>query len=512
MVEYENMNQVTFEVTENALPKISADALIVFAFRGKESFEATQKLEEVDRELSGKLSAALKADDFSGKENSLFKFFADGIASPRVIVLGLGKKDEFIAGTLRKAIAHFTKRVTTLTSASLSPLSDSDVPLPLKAQTHMVVEGVLLGGYKFLHYKKSSGKKLESIILSADKSYHEKMKQAISKAELYSSATILARDLVNEQPTVATPTYLAKVAQDIAKAHPEISCKVYDKAECEKMGMEAFLGIARAADTPPKFIYLHYKPGKPSKRKLAIVGKGITFDSGGINVKPGDHMQTMKIDMSGAAAVLGVFSVIAKLTCDFEVIGLIASTPNLISGRSIVPGDVVRAMNGKTIEILNTDAEGRVTMADSLSFAVAEGATKIIDLATLTGACEVALGTDIAGLFSNSHDLTEKIKVAAFEAGEEAWELPLPKYYKGLNKSSVADIANIPSTRWGGAITAALFLEEFVNEKAWAHLDIAGPAYAEREFALGPKGATGYGVRMLLNLISNDKFQMSNIK
>jgi leucyl aminopeptidase len=294
------------------------------------------------------------------------------------------------------------------------------------------------------------------------------------------------------------------LALSIAKKDPKhLTCKVFGKKEAEKLGMEAFLGIARAVDAEPKFIVLEYTPDKMSKKeKLALVGKGITFDSGGINVKTGDGMIDMKCDMSGAAIVLGVFSVISKINPSFPVLGIVAATPNLISGTSLVPGDVVKAMNGKTIEVLNTDAEGRVTMADSLSYAVKEKATKILDFATLTGACMVALGTDITGLLSNNKDLAEEIKKAASAAGEKMWELPLEKDYKELNKSEVADIANIPNTRYGGTITAALFLEEFVDNTPWVHLDIAGPAFLAKPNELGPKGGTGHGVRTVLNLLS----------
>ena len=368
----------------------------------------------------------------------------------------------------------------------------------------MVAEGVLLGSYEFNKYKSKdkNDKELSAVIISGLAS--TKVKEGIEKAKFYSEATILARDLVNEQSAVATPTYLSNLALDIAKKDPKhIYCKVFNKEEARKLGMEAFLGIARAADTEPKFIFLEYKPDRISKKeKLAIIGKGITFDSGGINVKTGGHMQDMKMDMAGAAIVLSVFSVISKVKPEFPVIGVIAATPNMISGKSLVPGDVVKAMNGKTIEILDTDAEGRVTMADSLSFAVKEGATKILDFATLTGACMVALGNDITGLFSNNKELTAEIKKAAFDAGEKMWELPLEKEYKDMNKSEVADIANIPNSRYGGAITAALFLEEFIDNKPWAHMDIAGPAFAEKPTDLGPKGGTGHGVRTVLNLLS----------
>ena len=268
--------------------------------------------------------------------------------------------------------------------------------------------------------------------------------------------------------------------------------------------MNAFLGVARASGTPPKFIHLEYTPTKKSgKEKLAIVGKGITFDSGGINVKPGDYMKDMKMDMSGAAVVLGVFSVISEIKPDFPVMGLIAATPNFISGNSLVPGDVVKAMNGKTIEVLNTDAEGRVTMADSLSYAVEKKATTIIDIATLTGAVMIALGPDITGLFSNDDGLKHKILDAAQEAGEKMWELPLDEDYKEMNESDVADIANIPNSIFGGTLTAALFLQEFVGEAKWAHLDIAGSAFITKPSDISQKGATGHGVRTILNYLKS---------
>ena len=372
--------------------------------------------------------------------------------------------------------------------------------------SQIVAEGFLLGAYEFSKYKskdEKNEKKLEAIIFAAKGQDKKLISEGIEKAKIFAEATILARDLVNEQAAVATPSYLSELAKSIAKKDPKrIKCKVIDRQEAEKMGMNAFLGVARAAETPPKFIVLEYIPDKlKSKEKLALVGKGITFDSGGINVKPGDHMSDMKMDMSGASVVLSVFSVISEIKPDFSVLGLIAATPNLISGRSIVPGDIVKAMNEKTIEILNTDAEGRVTMADSLSYAVKQKATKIIDLATLTGACVIALGEEIAGLFSNDKVMADQVKKAAFNAGEKVWELPLEKDYKELNKSSVADIANIPSTRYGGAITAALFLEEFIGNTPWVHLDIAGPACLSKGSDISEKGGTGFGVRTILNLL-----------
>lgn len=497
-----------FEFSDNPLDKISADLSLVFAFQSDKNNAqsvSSASLKDFDKKLQGSLTKAIETAKFRGKRGEILNFYLqEDFLAKSVVVLGLGKKSEFVADGLRRAVGAFSgKMKKKIASIALSLPNEDETSLTPFLSAQMVGEGILLGSYEFNKYKSKdkSDKELATVIISGSTS---KVKEGIEKAKLYSRATILARDLVNEQSAVATPTYLANFALSIAKKDPKhISCKVFNKEEAKKLGMEAFLGVARAADTEPKFIFLEYTPDKVSnKEKLAIVGKGITFDSGGINVKTGGHMQDMKMDMAGAAIVLSVFSVISEVKPEFPVMGIVAATPNMISGKSLVPGDVVRAMNGKTIEILDTDAEGRVTMADSLSFAVKKGATKILDFATLTGACMVALGDDITGLFSNNKDLTKSIKGAAFESGEKIWELPLEKEYKEMNKSEVADIANIPSSRYAGAITAALFLEEFIDSKPWAHMDIAGPAFAAKSFDLGPKGGTGHGVRTVLNLLS----------
>ncbi|HBB76608.1 MAG: hypothetical protein A2186_04310 [Candidatus Levybacteria bacterium RIFOXYA1_FULL_41_10] len=501
---------MTFEITSNPLDKISSDAVLVFVFAGedKKSFKPLAGFKYLDKILLGLLSKTAELEKFSGKRGENLLVYSSGkTLSPRVIILGLGKKSEFVGDDLRRAVGSFSRSMKKkLDSVSLTLPTNDEISEETIVIAQLVTEGLLLGGYDFSKYKSKDDKKgrvLEAVIISAKDDDRKEIIGGVERARLYSQATILARDLVNEQSAVATPSYLADLALSIAKKDPgRIKVKILNREDAEKQGMEAFLGVARGSDTPPKFIRLEYIPEKSNKKeKLAIVGKGITFDSGGINVKPGDHMSDMKMDMSGAAIVLSVFSVISKIKPDFPVLGLIAATPNLISGKSIVPGDVVRAMNGKTIEVLNTDAEGRVTMADSLSYAVKEKATKIIDFATLTGACMVALGEEIAGLFSNNRELADQIKKAALGAGENIWELPLEKNYKELNKSSVADIANIPNMRYGGAITAALFLQEFVGNTPWAHLDIAGPAFLTKGSDISEKGGTGYGVRTVLNLL-----------
>lgn len=498
---------MTFELTKNPLNKISADILLLFTFENKKNYQPTAAFNTLDEAMKGELKRVVQKEHFFGKKGSSFTTHSSDVLGSKIMVIGLGKKDDFTTNTLRRAVAQVAKRnYNSVDSIAYELMTEDECSISTEEQSYIVAEAILLGSYSFTHYKQKdedNDHELSTVIFSAPQKIHSSINKGIKTAELYATGTNLARTLVNEHAAVATPTYLAKIAKDIAKDSKTITCKVFDKAEVEKMGMDAFLGIARAADTPPKFIYLHYKPVTPknTKRKVAIVGKAITFDSGGINVKPGDYMNNMKEDMAGAAAMLGVFSVIEKIAPDFEVIGLAASTPNMISGSSIVPGDVVRAMNGKTIEVNNTDAEGRVTLSDALSYAVEQGATEIVDLATLTGACLVALGTDIAGLMSNDRNFVQKLKAAGMDAGEELWELPLYEDYKELNKSEVADISNIPAGRWAGTIAAGLFLQEFVDNRTWAHLDIAGPAFAEKDWPIGPKGGTGFGVRLLLNYL-----------
>ncbi len=265
--------------------------------------------------------------------------------------------------------------------------------------------------------------------------------------------------------------------------------------------MNAFLGVAVGSDKPPKFIHLSYKPRRPSK-KIVLIGKGITFDTGGLSLKSSEHMETMKLDMSGAAAVLAVFAAIPSLIIKSEVVGIIAACENMPSGKALKPGDILKALNGKTIEVLNTDAEGRLTLADAISYAlIKEKPDEIIDLATLTGACMVALGQEIAGCFGNNDILLQNIEKHAKLTGENIWRMPLYREYSDLIKSPIADIKNIQTGRYGGAITAALFLSEFVGKTPWVHLDIAGPAYTEKDSPLTPSGGTGFGVRLLLEYL-----------
>lgn len=496
-----------FEVSANPLEKISSDGLVVFAFSGndKTKFFPLKGFKKIDTLLEGQLGKVAELEGYSAKRGEILSVIPiQKSLFARVFIVGLGKKENFILDDLRRASGILASQVKKkLDSLSLEIPEELDNDFNKIA--NVIFEGFLLGSYEFNKYKKktNNGHSFETVIISSPKDKAGILKSS-ADAQLYAEATILARDLVNEPGSIVTPTVLANVAKDIAKKDKNIKCTILEKQDAEKMGMGSFLAVARGSDTPPKFIHLEYNPVTPSKRKLALVGKGITFDSGGYDVKPGDSMVSMKGDMAGAAAVLGVFSVISKIKPNFSVMGIIAATPNLINGSAFLPDDIVKTMNGKTVEIITTDAEGRMALADQITYAIKKGATEIVDLATLTAAIMVALGPDIAGIFSNNRDLVEKVKAAAFDAGEKVWEMPLEKDYVKLSESPVADMANVANIRWGGPITSALFLEEFVEDKPWVHMDI-GPAFIKNGFDIGAKGGTGYGVRTMLNLLKGEK-------
>jgi leucyl aminopeptidase len=497
-----------FEFVSKSLLEISSDVLIVFAGQTKKKekseFKALNSFNTLDKSLNGALLKAVKSSDFEGKRGETLSFFPESKGlSDWIIIVGLGELEKIELDDVRRVAGKVIRSIHGKVKALTLEIPLSEIGLSLDLSSQMFTEGIILGDYAFKKYKSEKEKKELSTVIfnTADIT---KTKAGSNLGRIYSEATIVARDLVNEQSALVTPSYLADYAKSIAKKDSGIKCKIIEKDEAKKLGMEAFLGVARASSTPPKFIHLEYTPPKISgKEKLALVGKGITFDSGGMNVKPGDYMKDMKMDMSGAAVVLGIFSVISDIRPKYPVMGLIAATPNMISGDALVPGDVVKAMNGKTIEILNTDAEGRVTMADSLSYAVENKATTIIDIATLTGAVMVALGPDITGLFSNDKKLKDDLLSSAQKAGEKMWELPLDEDYKEMNNSDVADISNLPNSIFGGSVTAALFLQEFVEDTKWAHLDIAGSAFITKPSDISQKGATGHGVRTILNYLKS---------
>ncbi len=473
------------------------DALIVGLHA--EEKRLSEPLRHLDRALGGQLSEVFRAEKFQGKTGQLTHVYtARRLPASRVMVVGLGPRRDVTPETIRRAAAAGARRARDLGAriVSIEVLGDT---MPVGQRVRALVAGAILGTYTYEGYKKERSDKVveELRVVEPDARRAPEVHEGIRIGKGYAEATAFARDLVNGPANDVHPTHLAKTAAEIARAG-RLKLRVYDRAECEKMGMGAFLGVSRGSEQPPKFIHLTYQPSGRARRKVAIIGKGITFDSGGLDLKPADGMLRMKNDMSGAAAVLAVMRALPSFKPPVEVHGIIAATENMVSGKAQRPGDVVRAMNGTTIEIGNTDAEGRLTLADALSYAATRiKPDEMIDLATLTGACVVALGTLCAGLLTNSQPLADRVKAAAELVGERVWQLPMIDEYKEGLKSDIADINNV-GPRGGGAINAGIFMKEFVHDVPWVHLDIAGPAFTEKDLPLAPKGGTGFGARLLL--------------
>ncbi|MCR4314397.1 MAG: leucyl aminopeptidase [Candidatus Uhrbacteria bacterium] len=463
----------------------------------------------VNAALGGKLAKYMKEDRFKAKLGATFVLRTNGeIPARRVLVVGLGKKEEFGLESVRQAAAASMNVAKSLGAKSVVSVLHGAGNGELRPAdcAQAIVEGVRLADYAFDAYRSAKKEKKQvdrfDLVTHDGQNLHQALK-GIEMGELMACGTIFARDLVNTPAQDMHPEKLVEAARSIAKGNASVRVRVYERAALARMGAGGLLGVAQGSDHPPYLVHMVYKPKKATKKRIALVGKAVTFDSGGLSLKPADGMMTMKCDMAGSAAVLGAFRVMADIAPACEVHGIFGAVENMPSGKAIRPGDVLTAMNKKTIEVLNTDAEGRLTLADTLTFATKQKPQAIIDLATLTGACMVALGEEITGIMCNNDDLAGKILEASNAAGEKMWRLPLEKNYRKLLKSEIADMQNIGS-RWGGALTAGLFLEEFVDKTPWAHLDIAGPAFAEREIdPYTHKGATGHGVRTLLNYLKN---------
>lgn len=479
--------------------KIISDSLIFFVAE-KEKVSGT--LAAIDRKLDGIVREVLKSEEFTGKEKQVAIIHThQKIGSRHLLVVGIGKglsrdalrKGSAVAGRRAKTLG--AKRVAVVLPVGFLPQSE--------AAAQAIVEGVQLGTYQFLKYKSVPEKKhpLESVVIGAPAARRRRINEGIRLGQLFVQATTFARDMVNEPASHMPPREIATAAKRIARQNPQIKLKVFDAKAIAKLGMGAVLGVAQGSDEPPYFLHLSYVP-RGAKRKIALVGKGITFDSGGLNLKPGKHIENMKFDMAGAADLLGLMSVLPDLKPKVEVHALIPTCENMPSGKALRPGDIVRTMDGKTVEVINTDAEGRLILADAMVYATRLKPDVLIDVATLTGACLVALGEEIAGAMGDSRSVLKAVFQAAEQSGEKFWELPLVDEYKSLIESDIADLKNTSRSPYGGVIEGGLFLREFVGKVPWVHLDIAGPAWAERDTnPYLPKGATGFSVRTLLHYL-----------
>ena len=469
------------EITDKPLSDVDSDLLAVLIFDGDD--------------LPEPLAGAPGSEDVKGAYKKATLVHPQ---SPRrALVIGLGDRDEFEPERARVAGAIAARTAGSVDASSLALAGPEK--LDPKALATAMVEGAILASYRFDRFKSKkddddSAKRLEELTVLGDGGLAE----AIESARVGAEAENFARELQDLPSNVVTPSYLAGRAQAIAEEHASVSCEVMGRQQIKEKGMGGLVAVSQGSAEEPQLIALRYQAGGDGET-LGLVGKGVTFDSGGISIKPSAGMQEMKMDMSGAAAVLEAVSAIAKLEVPINLLAVIPSTENLPSGTAVKPGDIITQLNGKTVEVNNTDAEGRLILADALAYSVELGADRLIDLATLTGAVIIALGSTYAGLISNDDALATEVEGAASRTGELAWRLPLHPEYKELTKGTAADLTNASSKRKASTIYAGSFLEEFVGGKPWVHLDIAGTAWDVGREYVG-KGPSGFGTRLLIDL------------
>ena len=450
------------------------EVLVINKFEGEKTSEELANTYAVDK------------DHFEGKFGQTYLLHTLGkIPADKILIIGFGKKEEFDQNKMREAVAKSIKKLQQIKAKKAAFDFDVNVDYGKSAAI-----GAMIADYAYDKYKSEKAHHLDEI------TFARFSENDLNEGIIFGEAMKFTRDLANTPAQIATPTKLSEIAKELEG----IETKVFDKEEIARMGMGAYLAVGQGSVQPPKFIHMKYT-GKNVKKKIALIGKGICFDSGGLDIKPASSMLTMKDDMSGAACILGVMRALSKLKPDMEVHGIIAACENMPSGSSYKPGDILTAKNGKTIEIDNTDAEGRLTLADALCYACELGVDEVIDIATLTGACMVALGTVASGIMGNDEEMINRVIETAKESGETFWQLPMFKEYFDSLRSDIADMKNTGS-RNGGASAAGLFLQQFVKDTKWCHIDIAGTAYIEKPQKEFIAGATGAGVRTLLNYVT----------
>ncbi len=499
---------MNISIAHQPIAEAKADIVIV---PSQKNLDFTQIF---SKEMSAGISASMKKAVFAGEWGRAELFIAPhGGNAPLIAVLGIGKEaddeDKYFEG-LRRALA------LVLLDARVHMVSRIAILVPKVSDVAPMVESLMLTNYWFTEHSKAMAqdahmRSLKEVVMYVSSEQEASLaKKEVKKAQSILRGLELTRHLVNQPASHMSPKILVQEAKKISKMSSDISLTVLNRKQARLQKWFGFLAVARGSKEEPYVIHLKYKPRKTPKKSLVLIGKGITFDSGGLSLKPSIHMENMKIDMAGGATVLGLFSLLPILAPDIAIHGIIAACENMPSGDAYRPGDVVDTMSGKKIEVLNTDAEGRVTLADALTYAQKLKPDAIIDLATLTGACVVALGETHAGLFGNSEELNALIKQSAKRAGEGVVEFPLPEEYRPTVQSMIGDVRNTSAMKTGGAITAALFLQEFIEKNKageavpWAHMDIAGPVYAEMPLIpYWQFGATGYGVRTLVNVVES---------
>lgn len=494
-----------FQTTAKSLHLLQDNILVHFCFSDKKKFQ--QSLEELSA-LKSTVLSQLHEHDFSGKENSTLLILTGNRTLPRLLLVGLGEEDKLTIEKVRRAFASAAKKIQALQLASATFLfatlltqkniSEYDIAL---AGT----EAIKLSLYKFDKYisEERNGVSLSKVTFQTLNRNSTQIADGIRDGESIADATIHARNLANAPGNEIFPETLAKDAQKLGR-QLHFSVTVFGKQKIQQLGMGGVYNVSKGSEKEPRFIILEYGKKYASKGTIALVGKGVTFDSGGISIKPSANMAEMKMDMSGAAAVIGTFHAVAKLKIQKHLVGLIPSVENMPSGTSVKPGDIIRHYNGKTSEVDNTDAEGRLILADALSYAKKFRPDVVIDLATLTGAVVVALGHYATGMMGNDEPIMNALTRAGEKTYERVWQLPMFDEYENLIKSDIADVKNVGG-RWAGAITAGWFLKKFIGNYKWVHLDIAGTAILESGQEYTPKGGSGVGVRLLVEFLKNWK-------
>jgi len=456
-----------------------------------------------DQASGGRLSAIATEEGFVAEPGKTLLVHTTDAKARRVLLVGGGKVEDASAADLRKLGAVAVEEAQRRKLPAVSIVVPAALARDPARAAACAAEGAHLGSYRYTAWQTVDVEawtvaRATLVIAGADVAA---LASTLARTKAACDGVALARDLVNAPPVEVTPRRLAEVAEQIAKDEG-LECTILGMDEIRAQGMNLLLAVNAGGDEPARFIHLTYRPpgADASTPSIALVGKGLTYDSGGYNIKPTGSLEDMKVDMAGGAAVLATMKAIRAFAPGVVVHGIVPSTENLVSGNAYKPGDIIRSKNGKTVEIMNTDAEGRLILADALAYAVDLGVQRIVDLATLTGACMVALGPHTAGLFANDDGWRDRILAAAGRSGEDFWALPLTKKLRSMLKSPIADLKNI-GERWGGAITGALFLQEFVGKTTWAHMDIAGPASSDKPEPGTPRGGTGFGVQTLLEIV-----------
>jgi len=495
------------KVESGDISKHSAKAVIVNLFDGVKSPGGATGA--VDKALDGALSDLIEEGDIKGKRGGATLVHTLGrMSSPRVIVAGLGKEDKFDVNVVRNLMGTTLRRARAAGASSVATILHGAgiAGLDAGACAQALAEGAVLGTYRFRRYKydkdgdENAPKVIETLhIVESDESKLEAIREGVERGTIMATAANHTRDLANEPANALPPATLAERAQELSK-DAGLECEVFDEKKLQELGMGALMSVGIGSEKPPRFVIMKYRGDPDSDETMGLLGKGITFDSGGISIKPAAGMEAMKGDMSGAAAVIGAMWAIGKLKPKINVTGLIPTAENMPSGSATKPGDVVMALNGKSIEVINTDAEGRLILADAICYAKEQKLSPIVDVATLTGAMMVALGPAATGYMSSDDSLADSIKAAGETSGEMMWRFPLiDDYAEGL-KSNIADIKNT-GNRWGGAISAAKFLHFFAEDAVWAHIDMAGTDDSDKDKGVYVKGSTGIPTRTLVNLV-----------